>query len=49
MTLSEIQERLLANCGERFSSSVIWRCFDRHEITFEKRPRMLRNSSARTF
>jgi transposase len=48
MTLLEIQERLIANCGERFSSSVIWRFFDRHEITFKKRPRMLRNSSART-
>ena len=35
MTLLEIQERLIANCGERFSSSVIWRFFDRHEITFK--------------
>ena len=37
MTLLEIQERLIANCGERFSSSVIWRFFDRHGITFKKR------------
>ena len=36
MTLLEIQERLIANCGERFSSSVIWRFFDRHGITFKK-------------
>src|SRR5208337_3105157 len=36
VTLLEIQERLIANCGERFSSSVIWRFFDRHEITFKK-------------
>ena len=36
LTLLEIQERLIANCGERFSSSVIWRFFDRHEITFKK-------------
>jgi len=49
MTLLEIQERLIANCGERFSSSVIWRFFDRHEITFKKRPRMPRSSDARTF
>ena len=49
VTLLEIQERLIANCGERFSSSVIWRFFDRHEITFKKRPRMPRNSDARTF
>ncbi len=46
MTLLEIQERLIANCGERFSSSVIWRFFDRHEITFKKRPRMPRSSGA---
>ncbi len=49
VTLLEIQERLIANCGERFSSSVIWRFFDRHEITFKKGPRMPRNSDARTF
>src|SRR5271168_5492938 len=49
VTLLEIQERLIANCGERFSSSVIWRFFDRHEMTFKKRPRMPRNSDARTF
>jgi transposase len=48
MTLTEIQERLIANCGERFASSVIWRFFDRHEITFKKSPRMPRSSSART-
>ncbi len=48
VTLLEIQERLIANSGERFSSSVIWRFFDRHEITFKKRPRMPRSSSART-
>jgi len=37
ITLLEIQERLIANSGERFSSSVIWRFFDRHEITFKKK------------
>ena len=47
LTLLKIQERLIANCGERFSSSVIWRFLDRHEITFKKRPRMPRSSSAR--
>src|SRR6516164_175616 len=35
LTLLEIQDRLIANCGEHFSSSVIWRFFDRHEITFK--------------
>jgi transposase len=48
VTLLEIHERLIANCGERFSSSVIWRFFDRHGITFKKNPRMRRSSSART-
>src|SRR5271154_1181861 len=48
MTLLEIQERLIANCGERFSSSVIWRFFDRHGITFKKSLRMPRSSCART-
>jgi transposase len=41
MTLLEIRERLIANCGERFSSSVLWRFFDRHEITFKKRARVV--------
>ena len=37
ITLLEIRERLIANCGERFSSSVLWRFFDRHEITVQKK------------
>jgi transposase len=36
LTLLEIKERLIANCGERFSVSMLWRFFDRHEITFKK-------------
>jgi len=36
ITVLEIQERLIANSGERFSSSVLWRFFDRHDITFKK-------------
>jgi transposase len=48
ITLLEIQGRLIGNCGEHFSSSVIWRFFDRHEITFKKRPRTPRSSNART-
>ena len=35
MTLLEIQERLIANCGERFSSSVLWRFFDRRAPFFK--------------
>ena len=49
LTLLEIQERLVVNCDERFSSSVIWRFFDRHGITFKKRPPTPRSNSARTF
>jgi transposase len=49
MTLLEIQERLIANCGQRFSSSVLLRFFDRHEITFKKSLRTSRSSNARTF
>ena len=48
ITLLEIQERLIGNCGEHFSSSVIWRFFDRHGITFKKKPRTPRSSSAPT-
>mgnify|MGYP001797906388 CR=1 FL=1 len=36
ITLLEIRERLIANCGERFSVSVLWRFFERHKITFQK-------------
>ena len=49
LTLLEIQERLVQNCGERFSVSVLWRFFDRHGVTFKKRPRTPRSSGARTF
>ena len=48
LTLLEIQERLIANCGERFAVSVLWRFFDRHEITFKKKRRMPRNNNVRT-
>ena len=36
VTMLEVQERLIANCGERFAVSVLWRFFDRHEITLKK-------------
>jgi hypothetical protein len=49
ITLLEIQERLIQNCGERFSVSVLWRFFDRHGVTFKKRPRTPRSSGVRTF
>jgi transposase len=48
ITLLEIQERLIKNSGEHFSSLVLWRFFDRHGVTFKKRPRTPRSSNART-
>jgi len=36
ITLLEIRERLIKNCDERFSSSVLWRFFNRHGVTFKK-------------
>ena len=47
-TLLEIQQRLIANCGEHFSVSVLWRFFDRHGITSKKKRRTPRSSSVRT-
>src|SRR5271157_2105553 len=44
LTLLEIQERLIQNCGERFSVSVLWRFFDRHGVTHaeeQRRPDVL--------
>ena len=35
ITLLEIKERLIANCGERFAVSVLWRFFDRYEVAIE--------------
>src|SRR5450755_2508832 len=37
ITLLEIQQRLIANCGEHFAVSVLWRFFDRHGITLKKK------------
>jgi transposase len=48
ITLLEIRERLIANCGQRFSTSVLWRFFHRHKISFKKKPRMPRSSNAQT-
>jgi transposase len=48
ITLLEIQERLIKNCGEHFSSSVLWRFFDRHGVTFKKRARTPPSSNVRT-
>ncbi len=36
ITLLEIREQLIANSGECFAVSVLWRFFDRHQITFKK-------------
>jgi transposase len=39
ITLKELQGRL-AERGHRFSIGSLWRFFDRHAITWKKRPRM---------
>jgi transposase len=36
ITLAEIADHLFKAHGERFVPSVIWRFFDRHNITFKK-------------
>jgi len=48
ITLLEIEHRLIKNCGERFSSSVLWRFFDRHGVTVKKRPRTPPSRRVRT-
>ena len=47
---SEIQERLIQNCGERFFGfRALAVPSDRHGVTLKKRPRTPRSSGARTF
>jgi hypothetical protein len=48
LTLFEIQERLIQNCGERFSVSVLCRFFARHAPTvqLDRRPGMPSKRSA---
>lgn len=48
ITMLEVQERLIKNCGERFSVSVLWRFFDRHGVTYKKRRHTPRSSNVRT-
>jgi len=37
ITLLEISDRLAANCGERLSTSVLARFFDRHDMTWKSK------------
>lgn len=48
LTLNEICDRLSRARGERVSPSMIWRFFDRHDITFKKNPRTRASRTART-
>jgi transposase len=48
LTLHEICDRLSRARGERVSPSMIWRFFDRHDITFKKNPRTRASRTART-
>jgi transposase len=48
LTLAEICARLERARGERVSPSMIWRFFDRHDITLKKSPRTRASRIART-
>ena len=48
LTLNEICDRLELGRGEKVSASMIWRFFDRRDITFKKKPRMRASRAART-
>ena len=47
ITLKELQVRL-AERGHRFSIGALWRFFDRHDITWKKRPPMRASKSGQT-
>jgi transposase len=48
LTLNEICDRLARARGEKVSPSMIWRFFERHDITFKKNPRTRASRTART-
>ena len=48
LTLAEICNRLERARGEKVSPSMIWRFFDRHDITFKKSRRTRASRTART-
>jgi transposase len=48
LTLAEICARLERARGEKVSPSMIWRFFDRHDITFKKSRRMRASRTAPT-
>ena len=47
MTLTELQG-LLAGQGEAFCIGTLWRFFERHGLTFKKRPRTPRSKTVQT-
>jgi len=47
ITLAELREHVIAECGETFATSTIHDFFRRHGITFKKRRRMPASKSAR--
>jgi transposase len=48
ITLKELQAAL-AERGHRFSIGSLWRFFDRHKITWKKRPPTRANETGRTY
>ncbi len=49
ITLAEIAEYLEDAYGLRVAQSTLWRLFDRHGMTFKKKPRTPANSSGLMF
>jgi transposase len=48
ISLGEIAERLLADCGVSVVSSTVWVFFNKRGITYKKRRRMPASSNVRT-
>lgn len=48
MTLMELQQKLAFH-GHRFAIGTLWRFFDRHQITWKKRPPTRPNRPAPIF
>ena len=48
ITLHEMQRRLAEERGLKVGIGTLWRFFDRHGLTWKKRPRTRASRSART-
>ncbi len=48
ISLAEIAEKVLAECGVSAVPSTVWEFFNKRDITYKKRRRMRANNNART-